>query len=81
MNRNRRVRVRVVVTVFVLKMLSKLAAWFPVSQDVPGSLTWMSLGPDNNTKNPLMVFLPFGGHLLTNPQRYNSLHGIVLALT
>jgi len=36
-------------------MLSKLAAWFPVSRDVPGSLTWMSLGPDNNTKNPLMI--------------------------
>ncbi|KAI9455990.1 alpha amylase [Russula earlei] len=37
-------------------MLSKLAALFQVRRrDIPGALTWMSLGPDENSKNALMI--------------------------
>ncbi|KAI0250198.1 glycoside hydrolase family 13 protein [Lactifluus subvellereus] len=36
-------------------MLSTLAARFQTDRNIPGSLTWMSLGPDNNSGNALMI--------------------------
>ena len=38
-------------------MLSWLLTWLQTGQDTPGALTWMSLGPDKNSENPLMVTL------------------------
>ncbi|KAI0303756.1 glycoside hydrolase family 13 protein [Multifurca ochricompacta] len=37
------------------KMLSKLVSYFQFKRDTPGALTWMSLGPDKNSGNALMV--------------------------
>jgi hypothetical protein len=54
----------------------------PLGRDIPGALTWMSLGPDNNNENALMVKLSdLERALLPTPQRSNSSRGIVLTLT
>jgi hypothetical protein len=55
-----------------------------MGQDIPGALTWMSLGPDNNAGNALMVKLSVlenASSFLSTPQRSNSTRGIVLNLT
>ena len=53
-----------------------------MGQDIPGALTWMSLGPDDSAENSLMVKpLDLGRALLPTPQRSNSSRGIVRSLT
>jgi len=61
------------------KMLSWLLTWLQMGQDTPGALTWMSLGPDKNSKNPLMVRqFSWGCTHLPDLQRSNSSRGIAL---
>lgn len=38
-----------------VKMLSRFLTWLNLHRDTPGSLTRMSLGPDENVGNALMV--------------------------
>jgi hypothetical protein len=63
-------------------MPSKPPTSSQLGREIPGALTWMSLGPDNNAGNALMVKLSvLERALLPNPQRSNSTRGIALNLT